>query len=86
MKIKSKAEFVIKNPYLGLNGVEHKASVTLQIDYLNKNYSILPGAGHRTKNDFTFCVSSNRNDMWKAVLKCIEEAIDIANDELQNQE
>ena len=82
-KIKSK--FWFSNPYTDKKGIEQQAIVILEIDYRTKQYSIKPYCG--TINEgFRFEQCSHKWQLWKAILKSINEAIDFANEELRMQE
>jgi hypothetical protein len=72
------------------NGKLGTASVKLEIDYQLKTFSIFPGDKKIYRDNiggstlyFKFIENSNIHyNEWKAVLKCITNALDFANKEL----
>lgn len=65
------------------SGKQQQASVRLEIDYRNKQYSVLPCNGNTM---FEFRKNSHMVNMWRAVLKSINEAIDFAEQEIIDSE
>jgi len=75
---KIEAKYFFINLYVN-KGKDQIATVVLTINYKSKSYSIEPYCGTK---DFQFRESSHKWQMWKAVIKSIDEAIDFANNEL----
>ena len=78
---KINSTFWFKNPYVDGNK-EQQATVILEIDYRSKTYSIRPYCG-TINSGFMFEKSSHKNQMWKALLRSIGDAIDFANEEIK---
>ena len=76
-KIESKYHF--STSYKDHNEKEQQATVVLKINYNLREYEILPYSG---PDAFKFIQTSHKWQMWKAVLKSINDAIDFANSEL----
>lgn len=79
---KSKS-YTISHKYTNRLGMPDSVQVILEINYLTGRYSIMPD-DHSTAKYFLFSNTSENHDIWKAVLKCIDSAIDFANKELGN--
>ena len=78
---KIKSTYWFANPYVDNNEKEQQATVVLEIDYRNKNFSVKP-YNVNIKSGFIFEESSHKYKMWKALLKGIEQAINFANSEI----
>ena len=84
MAIKQKnAIFTISRSYTDPNKGMCQASVQLEIDFLNNSYNIM---NHLGNYKFVFHNTSYNNAMWIAVLDCIYEAIEFANNVLTDKE
>jgi hypothetical protein len=79
-KITSTFWFV--NEYQDQDEQIQKTIVVLELEYKNERYSIKPFCGI-IKEGFRFEQCSHKWQMWKAILKGIDQAIDFANDELR---
>lgn len=80
---KTHSKFWFKTKYQEKNLALQDATVVLEIDYRQKNYSITPYCGD-TNNGFKFVNSSHKWKMWKALTQSINDAIDFANKELDS--
>lgn len=78
MKKQISAIYYFSRSYLH-NFTQQEVTVKLEIDYVMKNFSITPANG---TDNFKFIKSSQHYQMWLAVLSCISEAIEFANQEL----
>ncbi len=76
---KVESRFTFETDYTDAEGRTQKAEVKLKINYGAGSYSIEPSYG---KDSFGFIDASHNWKMWKAVLSCINNAIDFANIEL----
>jgi hypothetical protein len=81
MMEKIESKFWFSNPYKDDQGREQKATVVLEINYRNKQYSIISNDG--IKGEFKFQKTSHKHNMWKATIAGIDQAIDFANQELR---
>lgn len=71
-------------PYDGVvNGVQKKATLALEVDYLNKVYSIVPDGSGCSPREFHFIKRRNPK-MWRAISTLMMEAIDFAEQALEN--
>jgi hypothetical protein len=77
---KIEGKFNFENTYVDNQARDQVASVILIINYQTKEYSIESYCGTK---DFQFRQLSHKWEMWKAILKSINEAIDFANDEIK---
>ena len=77
------AEFKFIEKYTNKENVEKFAAVILQIDYKMKNYNIVPNSSASTVDKFTFIRNSQNSELWKAVLRAIEKAIDFGDKEIE---
>lgn len=75
---KKTGTFNVSVTYLGKTEIEQTATVVLEINYSNRNYSIVPF----NNKDFKFQKSSENYKLWKAIIIAIDNAIDFANKEL----
>lgn len=76
------SEFIFTNDYLDEKKVARVSNVGLKINYFTKTFDITPGDG---SSSFKFSNNSHQANMWKAVVKSIDQAIDFAQKELSNE-
>ncbi|HYF69118.1 MAG TPA: hypothetical protein VD884_13335 [Ohtaekwangia sp.] len=76
------ATYHFSENYRTRNFSQAEATVILDIDYNTKSFSIKPYTS--CDASFKFIQTSHQWEMWKAILKAIDRAIDFANQEVGN--
>jgi hypothetical protein len=77
-KVESKFWFSCEYDY---KDAKQTATVILEINYRTSQYSISPYCG-TIDSGFNFILCSHKFKMWKAILQCINDAIDFAEIEI----
>lgn len=84
MKIeKQDSKFIFYNNYIDSKGYEQAVCISLTINYRTRSYSITPNTS--CSREFSFIETSHKWQMWKAIIKTIDEAIDFANKEIEEK-
>ena len=77
------ATYSFGKQYYDVNKKSQYIKVILEIDYINKKYSIIPGFPTNGRNEFGFLNGHYKINTWLAVLDCIREATEFAKKEVK---